>query len=169
MTGWDCWSDDRLAPGAEEILNQAFTHIGYVRGMDQSAISQNRRSNRSPVLLSAKLGLEGSEMPVVLRNLSTEGALVEGASLPIEGSATVFKRNDLSVEGRVIWVAGRYAGIAFNRQLEPAELLRQVPRPRQKFDQQFRRPGLTCQPLSQSDRRMLEMWAASAPVTRPGD
>ena len=76
--------------------------------------------------------------------------------MPIEGSATVFKRNELTVEGRVIWVAGRYAGIAFNRQLEPAELLRQVPRPRQKFDQQFRRPGLTCQaaePVGPPDAR----------------
>src|SRR5690349_9728982 len=102
--------------------------------MDQSAITQNRRSNRSPVLLSAKLVVGGDEMSVVLRNLSSEGALVEGAHLPIEGSAAVFKRNGLSAPGHVVWVAGRYAGIAFDRKLEPSELLRQVPRPRQKFE-----------------------------------
>lgn len=137
--------------------------------MDQSSITQNRRSNRSPVLLSAKLVLGGDEVGVVLRNLSSEGALVEGANLPIEGTATIFKRNELSVSGRVVWVAGRYAGIAFDRKLEPGELLRQVPRPRQKFEAQFRRPGLTCRPLSPEDRKMLEMWAAAAPVARPGD
>ena len=137
--------------------------------MDQSSITQNRRSNRSPVLLSAKLSMGGEELSVVLRNLSSEGALVEGAQLPVEGSATVFKRNELSVAGRVVWVERRLAGIAFDRKLEPGELLRQVPRPRQKFDANFRRPGLACQPLSESDRKMLEMWMTQAPVVRPGD
>ena len=137
--------------------------------MDQSSITQNRRSNRSPVLLSAKFSMGGEELSVVLRNLSSEGALVEGAQLPVEGSATVFKRNDLSVAGRVVWVERRFAGIAFDRKLEPSELLRQVPRPRQKFDANFRRPGLACRPLSESDRKMLEMWATQAPVVRPGD
>jgi PilZ domain len=137
--------------------------------MDQSAITQNRRSSRSPVLLSAKLSLGGDEVSVVLRNLSSEGALVEGAQLPVEGSATVFKRNDLNAPGRVVWVAGRYAGIAFDRKLEPAELLRQVPRPRKKLEPQFRRPGFASQPLTDSDRKMLEMWATSGPMARPGD
>lgn len=137
--------------------------------MDESSITQNRRSNRSPVLLSAKLSMGGEELAVILRNLSSKGALVEGAQLPVEGSATVFKRNELSVAGRVVWVEQRFAGIAFDRELEPSELLRQVPRPRRKLDQQFRRPGLTCQPLSDSDRRMLEMWSTSAPTARPGE
>lgn len=151
-------------------LNLLFTHLGYTAfAMDQSGISQNRRSNRSPVLLSAKLVAGGAEVAVILRNMSSEGALVEATTLPVEGSATVFKRNELSVEGRIIWVAGRYAGIAFDRMLEPAELLRNVPRPRQKFDQQFRRPGFACRPLSDSDRQMFEVWATAAPVARPGD
>jgi hypothetical protein len=137
--------------------------------MDQSGLSQNRRSNRSPVLLSAKLGPDGSEVAVVLRNLSSEGALVEGSPLPIEGAATVFKRNELSVSGYVVWVAGRYAGIAFNRKLEAAEVLRHVPSPRQKLDSEFRRPGFACRPLSDADRKMLEMWATSAAVARPGE
>jgi hypothetical protein len=137
--------------------------------MDQSSLTQNRRSKRAPVLLSAKLSMGGEELPVVLRNLSSEGALVEGEHLPVEGSATVFKRNDLSVAGRVVWVERRFAGIAFDRKLEANELLRQVPRPRQRFDHQFRRPGLACRPLSDADRKMLEMWATAAPVARPGD
>jgi hypothetical protein len=138
-------------------------------GMDQSGIMQNRRSKRSPVLLSAQVKAGGTDFAVVLRNLSTEGALIEAAELPPEGSATMFKRNDLCVTGRIAWVAGRFAGLAFDRRLEPAELLRHVPKPRQRFEQQFRRPGLTCQPLTDADRKMLEMWAASAPVARPGD
>ena len=103
---------------------------------------------------------------MILRNLSAEGALVEGAQLPPEGSATIFRRNELRVDGQIVWVEGRYAGIAFTRELERAELLREVPRPRQKFDQQFRRPGLACRPLSDADRKMVELWAAPVLLRR---
>lgn len=127
--------------------------------MDQSSVTQNRRSGRSPVLLSAKLEVMGEEVSIVLRNLSSDGALIEGAQLPVEGSTAIFRRNDLRVTGRVVWVEGRYAGIAFDRHLEREELLRHVPKPRQRIESQFRRPGLACEPLSDADRKMIQMWA----------
>ena len=129
--------------------------------MDQSSLSQNRRSNRSPVLLSAKIDVAGTEVSVVLRNLSSEGALIEGAKLPLAGSRTPFRRNGLSVAGRIVWVEGRFAGLAFNRPLEREELLRQVPQPKQRFEQQFRRPGLASEPLTDADRKMLELWSTA--------
>jgi hypothetical protein len=137
--------------------------------MDQSSIAQNRRSNRSPVLLSAKLEVAGEQVAVVLRNLSSEGALIEGANLPRDGSTIVFRRNELCVSGRIVWVEDRFAGVAFDRKLEREELLREVPQPRQRFEPQFRRPGLACRPLSPADRKMLELWSTSAPVAQPGD
>lgn len=127
--------------------------------MDQSSISQNRRSTRSPVLLSAKIDVGGTEVSVVLRNLSSEGALIEAAKLPMVGTTTKFRRNDLSVTGRIVWVAGKMAGLAFDRQLERDELLRQVPQPKQRFERQFRRPGLASEPLTEADRKMLELWS----------
>jgi hypothetical protein len=126
--------------------------------MDESSITQNRRSTRSPVLLSAKVDVRGAEVAVILRNLSAEGALIEGANLPREGDATVFRRNELCVTGEIVWVEGRFAGVRFDRELNREELLRQVPRPRQKFEAQYRRPGLACRPLTDADRRMVEMW-----------
>ena len=132
--------------------------------MDQSSANQNRRSTRAPVMLTAKLELAGDAQQVVLRNLSTGGALVEGRWLPAEGSMVLFVRNDLRVQARVAWVEGRYAGIAFECALERSELLRQVPRPREKFEPQFRRPGLASKPLSDADRRMLQMWAIPGEV-----
>jgi hypothetical protein len=128
--------------------------------MDQSSISQNRRSNRSPMLLSAKIDVAGSEVSVVLRNLSSEGALIEGANLPRTGTTTQFRRNGLTIDGRIVWVEGRFAGLAFDRDLGREELLRQVPQPKQRFAQQFRRPGLASQPLSEADRKMLELWSS---------
>ncbi|HET7282308.1 MAG TPA: PilZ domain-containing protein [Sphingomicrobium sp.] len=131
--------------------------------MDQSSLAQNRKSGRSPVLLSAKVDIDGVGVSVVLRNLSSEGALIEGAQLPPEGATTRFNRNELSVQGRIVWVEGRFAGIAFDRRLEREEMLRQVPPPRQRVEPQFRRPGLACRPLSEADRQMIQLWAVPTP------
>lgn len=130
--------------------------------MDASSHCQNRRSSRSPVMLSAKIELAGELQSVILRNLSGSGALIEGKALPAQGTAVTFVRNDLRIHAHVAWVQGHYAGIAFNAPLERAELLRHMPKPRQKFEAKFRRPGLACRPLSDSDRQMIQMWATPA-------
>jgi hypothetical protein len=131
--------------------------------MDESSGSQNRTSSRSPVMLGATLELAGQSQPVVLRNLSGGGALVEGKWLPAQGSNVLFVRNDLRVPARVAWVEGRYAGVAFECPLDRAEVLRQIPKPREKFEPQFRRPGLASRPLSDADRKMVELWGMSEP------
>src|SRR5690349_2581885 len=100
--------------------------------MDESIINQNRRSRRSNVLLTATLEIEGERLPVKLRNLSAQGALVEGPLLPAAESQIMFHRNDLSVRGKVAWVSGNHAGVSFNRELEPEQVLRHVPPPKAK-------------------------------------
>lgn len=126
--------------------------------MDQSEGVQNRRNNRSPVLLSATIELDGAAMPVRLRNLSEEGALVEGERLPHPGLQVMFERKGLRVKARVMWTEGRYGGVRFERPLGRDELLRHVPAPRQKFEPKYRRPGLACEPLSEADRKMVQLW-----------
>lgn len=129
--------------------------------MDQSNGVKDRRSNRSPVLLSAKIELDGAALPVRLRNLSAEGALVQGDRLPHPGLPVLFARNDLRVRAKIVWVEGGFAGVAFEHPLKPDELLRQVPTPRQKFEPKYRRPGLACEPLSEADRRMVQLWSTT--------
>ena len=140
-------------------LNQLFTDFDYRSGMDQSVASHNRHSNRSPVLLSARIERNGQAQPVRLRNLSSEGALIEGDALPEQGAEIVFERNELRVKARIVWVERGFAGVAFDCRLPRDELLRHVPRPRQTFEQKYRRPGLACEPLSEVDRRMVQLWA----------
>ncbi len=130
--------------------------------MDQSLASHNRHSNRSPVLLSAKIGWNGQLKPVRLRNLSSEGALIEGDALPEQGSDIIFERNELRVKARIVWTEGQYAGVAFDCRLPRDELLRHVPKPRQTFESKHRRPGLACEPLTEADRRMVQLWATSS-------
>ena len=132
-------------------------------------MSQNRRSRRAPVLLAASVEVAGAPQRVNLRNLSSEGALIEGDQLPIEGSTTFFQRNDLRLKSQVIWVQGRFAGLAFARALDPEEVLRNVPKPRPRMQQEFRRPGLACRPLSADERSMVERWMSSPPVNLPSE
>ena len=132
-------------------------------GMDESFISQNRRSRRSPVLLAAGVEVDGVVVPVKLRNLSEEGALIEGEELPPEDSVTFFERNDLRLKSHVVWVQGRYAGVAFARPLKQAEVLRNVPQPKQPVHGDFRRPGLACRPLTDEERSMVERWMTQSP------
>jgi len=137
--------------------------------MDESSLQQNRRSRRSPVLLAASVEIAGVPQTVKLRNLSQEGALVEGDRLPLEGSTTFFQRNDLRVKGKIVWVAGRFAGLAFARPLEKEQVLRHVPTPKPRMQADFRRPGLACRPLTADERQMVERWMTAPQLGALGD
>ena len=127
--------------------------------MDESSMNQNRRSHRSNVLLAASIEASGASLPVKLRNLSTEGALVEGDDLPVEGSEVLFKRNELSVNSRVAWVHGTHAGVAFARPIAQEDVLRNIPKPRHRIPVDYRRPALASQAMTAEERRLAESWA----------
>ena len=139
--------------------------------MDESSVNHNRRSRRSPVLLAASVELDGAVHDVKLRNLSKEGALVEvGEGLP-EFSKITFRRKDLCVRARVAWVQGKHAGIAFDKPLEPEQVLRHIPRREAKPlpPELFNRPAVSRHQLSPAERRWIEDWMDSSGVDRPGE
>jgi hypothetical protein len=137
--------------------------------MDESSQAHNRRQRRSNVLLTAILELSGRELEVKLRNLSAEGALVEGEVLPVEGAEIRFRRHELAVLGRVVWVRGTRAGISFHLPLSPEALLRHVPTPRPRIVPDFRRPGLTPRPLSEGEKRIAAIWGHRRGPDLPGE
>jgi hypothetical protein len=137
--------------------------------MDESSVTQNRSSRRSPVLLAASIEIGGIPVLVRLRDLSKDGALIEGDHLPPEGAATFLQRNELGLKSRIVWVHGKYAGVAFDTPLDPDEVLRQIPRPKPKAQNDFRRPGLSCRPLTDYERQMLETWLARSQIGLIGD
>jgi hypothetical protein len=137
--------------------------------MDSSANCQNRRSRRSQVLLTAELEHAGACLSVKLRNLSSEGALVESEKLPIEGTPVAFRRNDLSADGRVVWVNGKYAGIAFDAKLNPEQVLRHIPAPRQKIQPRPYRPGFVPRKMTADQQRLAESWIWNPTPARPGE
>lgn len=131
--------------------------------MNESSNSQNRKNRRSNVLMSASLELSGTSVPVKLRNLSAEGALVEGEKLPVEGASVLFRKGDLSVPGRVAWVNDRQAGVNFARKLNPDQLLRHIPTPRPRVTPEYKRTGLRGT-LTAEERRYGEAWVWRFPA-----
>lgn len=121
------------------------------------------------MLLAANIEVRGVAVAVKLRNLSAQGALIEGERLPMEGSITFFQRKDLRLRCEVKWVEGRYAGIRFNRELDRDEVLRYIPPPRERFQPEFKRPGLACKPLPPDERKMIEAWICSLPRDGVGE
>ena len=118
--------------------------------------------------MTATLELSGTAVQVKLRNLSEEGALIEGKGLPVEGSEVLFKRLELSVPGRIAWVTAGRAGVTFNEKLEPEQMLHHIPMPKPRVKPDFRRPGLGARRLSPGERQMVEDWVRQ-PTDRLGD
>lgn len=128
--------------------------------MDQTRVVQNRRHRRSNVMLKATLETPGASLAVMLRNLSQDGALVQGEDLPEQGDRVLFHRDGLSVPSRVAWSHCGHAGLAFDFPLYPKELLRHIPeRQHRPAPQVKRRPGLACKPLTAGERALIESWA----------
>lgn len=137
--------------------------------MDESGITQNRRARRSHVLMAASIEAGGTTVTVTLRNLSADGALVEGAQLPTVDSQVVFRKKELNLAGRVAWVTGGRAGIAFDTKLNPEAVLRHVPkiRPQAKLD--FRRPRIKAGDLSPGERKVAQDWIWGDPIQNHSD
>lgn len=128
--------------------------------MDAIGVTQDRRSQRSRVLLKATLETLEASLPVILRNLSEDGALVSGYELPEEGARVLFHRQGLSVPSRIAWVYHNTAGVAFDFPLFPRELLRHVPPKEAKKPPLIkRRPGFAPQPLTEHERQLVDRWA----------
>lgn len=127
--------------------------------MDNSPDPQIRRSRRSNVLLSATLEVDGVPISVRLRNLSEDGALVDGDLLPKEGAEVVFRRNDLVQRGRIAWVHGKHAGVAFAAPLKPQDVMRNVPPAGPKPEPKFWRPGIATRPLTPAEKKQVESWS----------
>lgn len=108
--------------------------------------------------MAAALEHCGRTMPVTLRNLSADGALVEGENCPAPGSAVVFHKNELALTGRIAWAKGRRAGIAFDSSLDPESVLRHVPPPQSRplRDEVHKRPALRGR-MSAEERRQAEI------------
>lgn len=131
--------------------------------MDESSNIQSRRSRRSNLWMAASLEHAGGMTPVTLKNLSADGALIEGDHGLTPGAEIVFRKRDLAVGGRVAWVDDRRAGITFAISLDPDTVLRHVPAPKQRCETVHKRPGFRGS-LSEQERRFGQaLWDRPLP------
>lgn len=87
---------------------------GYQMYDGIAAIDDARRDPRTHILLVATLYFDHRIVPVRVRNLSPQGALLEGVSLPPPGKAVVLRRGKLEAAGRVVRSTAGKAGMQFD-------------------------------------------------------
>ena len=131
--------------------------------MNDSSTPHNRRTQRSHVLMAASIEAAGVVAPVKLRNLSSDGALVEGDRLLSVGCEVLFRKGELRLTGQVAWIRDKRAGIAFDTKLDPEAVLRHVPRPRKVAKLDFRRPAIRAHALSDGERQIAQDWIFGNP------
>jgi hypothetical protein len=137
--------------------------------MDESGNTQNRSARRSHLLMAATLEVSGRAINVKLRNLSADGAQVEGDQLPVEGTSLLFRKGEMAVPGQVIWTKGKQAGIRFAQKLETQAVLNHIAVPRPRMEPEFRRPGLATRALTEQERKLGECWIPVGPLRNAAD
>ena len=133
--------------------------------MDEGGNGQKRRSARAKLLMAASLEHAGSIFAVTLRDLSAQGALVEGDHALEAGEPVVLRKAELAVAGRVAWARGRRAGIAFAADLPPETVRRHLRGPKARPPELIikKRPGFRGR-LSAEERRIAEeLWGGPLP------
>ena len=88
--------------------------------------NETRTSPRSNVFLTAALAIEGASRPVRIRNLSVNGALLEGDDFPPEGQTALLRRGSLCVHGEVAWHSGKFCGLRFDRDIRVHEWIKRA-------------------------------------------
>lgn len=131
--------------------------------MDEGLSPQKRRAHRSNLWMTALVEHGGGSLSLVLRNLSSHGALVEGEHGLATGDQVLFRKNELEAPGCIVWVDGKKAGIAFATSLDPEDVLRHVPAPRALPQVVHKRPGLRGR-MSAEERSFGEsLWGRPLP------
>ncbi|WP_447764311.1 PilZ domain-containing protein [Sphingopyxis panaciterrae] len=97
--------------------------------MDEEVAALSRGADRDSLFMQAGLTIPGHADPVVVRvrNLSAGGMLAESAARVAQGQAIEIElRNVGVVPGRIVWVGEGKFGVAFDRQVNPQAVRRQV-------------------------------------------
>jgi len=118
--------------------------------------------------LTATIGGLGEPAKVIVRNLSAQGALVEGAGLGPDASGLIFGSNGISTSGAIVWARNGRSGVRFDEEVNYRDGFRSIPAPDRRSRPRSIRPGLKSKPLSHGERLLMERWATSG-LTALGD
>lgn len=91
----------------------------------------SRRHERTALFVAASLYSKTDSCPIHVRNISTSGALIEGAIVPANGDSLVLKRGGLEAAASIVWKEGRRAGVSFSSTVDVADWMARQPTPHQ--------------------------------------
>jgi hypothetical protein len=77
----------------------------------------DRAHPRTSMFVLATMAAASLTGPVKVRNMSPDGALIEGATLPGVGDHLSLQRGELKATGQIVWQDGGKAGVRFRQQL----------------------------------------------------
>jgi hypothetical protein len=125
--------------------------------------TDERRSARANVILTATIEQGKARIPVRVSNLSEHGALVFGNGLPESETQITFRCNGVAVQGWVSWAQTTRAGIQFGVPTSPEALSKREATPRTVISKDtrepnFRRPGFRGNQLTDEERKIVEEW-----------
>ena len=117
---------------------------------------------RYEVRLAATVSTTSDDLPVTLRELGTEGAVVEGLKLPRAGKDVLLGRGGREIFGAIVSSREARCEIVFEDTIDEAELLLWLrplpedcgPAPRP----QLRRPGLRSRRPDPDEWKILHCW-----------
>ena len=92
--------------------------------MTADSSKDSRAGARSNVFLTATLDSGARSYPVRIRNISREGALLEGDELPPPGCSIRLRRGHMQARGEVAWEAGQARGVRFADQVDVPQWIR---------------------------------------------
>ncbi len=98
-----------------------------------------RLETRKALFVLATLHARGMAGPVKLRNISAQGALIEGTNLPPPGVGFELVRGGLRIVGEVVWRDGGKAGLRFSEPTDTALWLPSGSSGQQQVDDTFQR------------------------------
>lgn len=81
--------------------------------VDTQPITGRRGAARARVQLNAVLETTTGAIPIVIRNLSCTGAMLEGPNLPKPNREAILKRGQIDAIGVVVWSKGDRCGFHF--------------------------------------------------------
>jgi len=76
-------------------------------------------------------------IPVRVRNISELGALVDGSSLPSDGTQVELRRGSLRTVGKIAWTAGNQCGLRFAIPIAVASWVKKIVSPHQEHVDQM--------------------------------
>ncbi|QIK78854.1 hypothetical protein G7077_08060 [Sphingomonas piscis] len=83
----------------------------------------SRLSNRKNMFVVAQLSWENGNAPVRIRNISSVGALLEGAGIPSIDTRVTLSRGAHSVPGQIVWMKGQQVGFEALEPIVPDDWL----------------------------------------------